>query len=322
MATIRKRNGRWQVQIRKSGKKAISRTFILKQDALFWAREQERVLELETDVLEKKKLLKRMVADLLHDHEQEVGQYKKSYYVEKHYFVQLRDAEFASLKLDELRPADIQAWVNQRNTTHKASSTIRLLGILSRTYNHAIKHHSYPLLFNPVERVNKPSVNCSQIRRIPARVVKLLENPSCTISWIALFALETGMRRSEIANLEWSDVDFEKKIICIRNTKNGHDRTIPLSTSAMLVLKKCNQRKSAVFNRSSNAIRLAWGRYRKRHQIEGVRFHDLRHEAISRLFEKGLTIPEVATISGHKTISQLFRYAHADFNSLKRIIGA
>ena len=54
MATIRKRNGRWQVQIRKSGTRAISRTFTLKQDALFWAREQERVLEHQTDVLEKR----------------------------------------------------------------------------------------------------------------------------------------------------------------------------------------------------------------------------------------------------------------------------
>ena len=71
MATIRKRNGRWQAQIRKSGTRAISRTFTLRQDALFWSREQARVLELETDVLEKKTLLKKTLADLLHDYEME-----------------------------------------------------------------------------------------------------------------------------------------------------------------------------------------------------------------------------------------------------------
>ena len=64
MATIRKRNGHWQAQIRKSGSRAISRTFTVKQDALFWAREQERILELQTDVLEKKTLLKKTLADL------------------------------------------------------------------------------------------------------------------------------------------------------------------------------------------------------------------------------------------------------------------
>ena len=73
MATIRKRNGRWQAQIRKSGTRAISRTFRLRQDALFWAREQERVLELQTDVFQKKTLLKKPLTDLLHDYEVEVG---------------------------------------------------------------------------------------------------------------------------------------------------------------------------------------------------------------------------------------------------------
>ena len=108
MATIRKRNGRWQAQVRKSGTRAISRTFTLRQDALFWAREQERVLELQTDVLEKKALLKKTLADLLHDYEAEVGQRLKSHHVEVHYFNQLRRTQFAQLTLDRLKPADIQ----------------------------------------------------------------------------------------------------------------------------------------------------------------------------------------------------------------------
>ena len=85
MATVRKRNDRWQAQVRKSGTRAISRTFTLTQDALFWAREQERVLELQTDVLEKKALSKKTLADLLHDYELRVGQRFKSHYVEVHY---------------------------------------------------------------------------------------------------------------------------------------------------------------------------------------------------------------------------------------------
>ena len=67
---------------------------------------------------------------------------------------------------------------------------------------------------------------------------------------------------------------------------------------------------------SSNAIRLAWDRYKKHHNIENLRFHDLRHEAISQMFEKGLTVAEVSMISGHRTVSQLFRYAHADIVKL------
>ena len=312
MATIRKRNGRWQAQIRKSGTRAISRTFTLRQDALFWAREQERVLELQTDVFQKKTLLKKTLADLLHDYEAEVGQRLKSHHVEVHYFNQLRRTRFAQLTLDRLKPADIQRWVNERSSSHRASSTVRLLGVLSRAFNHAIKHHSFPLPFNPVERVIKPRIGQKTIRRIPSRLAKLLESPGCKIGWIACFAVETAMRRSEIAKLEWADVDLERRLVHVRNTKNGHDRSVPLSSTALLALGEFERTDKTVFGMSSNAIRLAWERYKRCYEIDAVRFHDLRHEAISRLFERGLTTPEVALLSGHKTVSQLFRYAHAD----------
>ena len=320
MATIRKRNGRWQAQIRKSGTRAISRTFTLKQDALFWAREQERVLELQTDVLQKKTLLKKTLADLLHDYEVEVGQRLKSHHVEVHYFNQLRRTQFAQLTMDRLKPADIQRWVNERSSSHRASSTVRLLGVLSRAFNHAIKHHGFPLPFNPVERVIKPRIGQKTIRRIPSRLAKLLESPACRIGWIACFAVETAMRRSEIAKLEWADVDLERRVIHVRNPKNGHDRSLPLSSTALLALSQFKRSDKAVFGMSSNAIRLAWGRYRRSHEIDAVRFHDLRHEAISRLFEQGLTTPEVALLSVHKTVSQLFRYAHADIGRVARLL--
>ena len=87
MVTIRKWNGRWQVQIRKSGTRAISRTFTLRQDAWFSARERERVLELQTDVLEKKTLLKKTLANLLHDYEVEVGKRLKSHHVDLTSFI-------------------------------------------------------------------------------------------------------------------------------------------------------------------------------------------------------------------------------------------
>ena len=320
MATIRKRNGRWQAQIRKSGTRAISRTFTLKQDALFWAREQERVLELQTDVLQKKTLLKKTLADLLHDYEVEVGQRLKSHHVEVHYFNQLRRTQFAQLTLDRLKPADIQLWVNERSSSHRASSTVRLLGVLNRAFNHAIKHHGYPLPFNPVERVIKPRIGQKTMRRIPSRLAKLLESPACRIGWIACFAVETAMRRSEIAKLEWADVDLEGWLVHVKNTKNGHDRSVPLSSTALLVLGEFKREDKSVFGMSSNAIRLAWGKYRRSHEIDAVRFHDLRHEAISRLFERGLTTPEVALLSGHKTVSQLFRYAHADIGRVSRLL--
>lgn len=68
--------------------------------------------------------------------------------------------------------------------------------------------------------------------------------------------------------------------------------------------------RDTVYIVSANALRLAWERLRRRAGVSGLRFHDLRHEAVSRFFEKGLNVPEVAMISGHRDPRMLFRYTH------------
>src|SRR5262249_22368774 len=123
-------------------------------------------------------------------------------------------------------------------------------------------------------------------------------------------AVETGMRRSELLGMRWDDVDLQARTVRLRNTKNGHPRTVPLSTRALGVIKETPRCGDTVFVVSANALRLAWERLRRRAGVSGLRFHDLRHEAVSRFFEKGLSVPEVAMISGHRDPRMLFRYTH------------
>ena len=85
------------------------------------------------------------------------------------------------------------------------------------------------------------------------------------------------MRRSEIANLEWADVDLKKRLLHVRDTKNGHDRSLPLSSTALLAICQFKRTDKTVFGMSSNAIRFAWERYKRSHEIDSVSFHDLRH---------------------------------------------
>ena len=117
-------------------------------------------------------------------------------------------------------------------------------------------------------------------------------------------ALETGMRRGEILNIKKEHV--KNQTLFIPLAKNGHQRTIPLSKRAYHILKNYD----LPFRMSGNAVRLAWERLKNKGNIKDLHFHDLRHEAISRLFEKGLSIPEVSLISGHKDVRMLFRYTH------------
>ena len=146
----------------------------------------------------------------------------------------------------------------------------------------------------------------------PETLTKLMEavevsNP--LLPTLIIVALETGMRRSELIRLKWTDIN--KDVAYLEDTKNGHSRYVPLSDTAPQAIDTLPKQSEEVFPMSANAVRLAWERLKNKHNIEGLRFHDLRHEAISRMFEEGLTVPEVASISGHRTVSMLFRYAHS-----------
>lgn len=128
------------------------------------------------------------------------------------------------------------------------------------------------------------------------------------------------MRRGELLAMRWGDVNWERNTIRIPVTKNGHPRIIPLTPQGRQLLLEWARRSGheprgfgaerSIFPVRENALRLAWDRLCKRAGITDLHFHDLRHEAISRFFEKGLSVPEVALISGHRDYRMLARYTH------------
>ena len=126
MATIRKLNECWQVQTRKKDAPAFSKTFISKNDALCWARSQERLIEIGEDLALQRNLEQIQVRNLITRYERQIGSKKKSYRVERYYYDVLRRQNFASLQVRSIKAADIQVWVDEMQTTHKASSIHRL----------------------------------------------------------------------------------------------------------------------------------------------------------------------------------------------------
>ncbi len=101
-------------------------------------------------------------------------------------------------------------------------------------------------------------------------------------------------------------MDLENGFASLYDTKNGEDRRVPLTRSRTDVLQTVPQTNEQVFPISANCLRLAWNRARKKAEITDLRFHDLRHEAMSRFFEMGMSVPEVAFISGHEDVRQFF----------------
>src|SRR5205085_1838362 len=119
--------------------------------------------------------------------------------------------------------------------------------------------------------------------------------------------------------------NLSKRSLLIPETKAGCSRTIPLTSEALSVLRdraKTGKEGKLVFPITSNAFRLSWERLTVKAEIDDLHFHDLRHEAISRFFEMGLSVPEVALISGHKDPRMLFRYAHATRQNILKLFDA
>lgn len=123
-------------------------------------------------------------------------------------------------------------------------------------------------------------------------------------------ALETGMRRGELLSMRWRDLDLQRCTVMLPQTKNGHARTVPLSPAAVETMRALPRTGDRVLPISDNAVRLAWERLRARAGVTDLRFHDLRHDAISRLVERGFSMPEVQLISGHRDTRMLSRYVH------------
>ena len=169
---------------------------------------------------------------------------------------------------------------------------------------------------NVVRDVKKPQPKRGRERRLSEQEHTLLLR-SCSKSknhWLTplvTIAIETGMRRGELLSLAWEDVNLNLRVAHLNMTKNGSKRNVPLSSKAITLLRSLPHDISGyVFPLTVASLRGLWNGACRRAGITDLHFHDLRHEATSRFFEKELNVMEVATILGHKDLRMLQRYTH------------
>jgi integrase len=313
MATIRKRNKKYQVQIRKLGQK-INKTFYKLDDAKRWSIFYENKINLNGEVERLDTKLK--LSELLDRYLNEITPVKKGSEREAQRIKRLKKEDISNKRVCILKTKDFVEFKQRRMLN--GSRTCRYdLAILHHLYNVAIKQWNYPISFNPVSNVPKPRHNPPRERRLSDNELKYILNEDFKnphIKNIINIAIETGMRRSEILSIR--PQNLTKSFLWIPDSKNGCSRKIPLSYKAKRIL----QNSTLPFPISVNALKLSWNRMIKRSGIKDLHFHDLRHEAISRFFEKGLSIPEVSMISGHKDVRQLMRYTHLKIDDIVKKI--
>lgn len=132
---------------------------------------------------------------------------------------------------------------------------------------------------------------------------------------VVLFAIFSTRRQDEITRLAWVDLDEEHARILVRDMKHpgekvGNDHWLDLPPEALAVIQRQPREGRVIFPYSTDAITASFTRACKLLGIEDLHFHDLRHDGVSRLFEMGRTIPQVAMVSGHRSWQSLKRYTH------------
>ena len=188
---------------------------------------------------------------------------------------------------------------------------------------------------NPADFVTKPKVSNSRNRRLTPDEYLHLITGSCKsgrskvlITEIIVLAVETALRRGEIVNLDWQYIDLDARTVHLPETKNGETRDVPLSSIAIDVFRVIGVKtKGRVFDVTGDGITQAFERVVKSSSacfvqmiekeglippygfLSNLRFHDLRHEATSRL-AKIFQPHELAKITGHKTLQIIMRYYH------------
>jgi len=326
MATIRKHRGKWQVQVRRVGYPPSSRSFIAKQDAQRWGREQERLVDLGDFPQTKSDKALTILSELICRYQNEISVNKRSKSDEFH-FRQITRHAIGQTAVARLSPSAIANFRDERLKSVSKSTVRKELNLLGNLIKIARNEWGILVRLDLVSSVRKPENARGRDRRLSSDEIKviyqeLLKSKNKVVADVFLFALATGMRRGEILSLDWSNVDNSNLTARLPITKNGECRDVPLGPSAMAVLARQSELSRGqlqasksepsgkIFKISANAMRLAWDRTIRKIGIKNLRFHDLRHEAISSFFEMGLSVPEVAMISGHKDIRMLFRYTH------------
>lgn len=320
MATFRKRSNAWQVRIQRSGYPDLSKSFKSRSEAVAWARKIE--VDIDSGVYVQQPIVntKVLLKDLLERYKLEVTCHKKHSSVESYRINSWLKHSLANLPINSIKSTHIAKWRDERMKLGRSPNTLRLeLAVLSNLFTVAANEWGYEELSNPTTKVKLPRLPSGRIRRLSGNEFDLIiqNSSSPLLRPIAILAVETGMRRSEIASIEWKHINLLKRTLLIPITKNGEAREVPLSPVALDLLRSLkNEGESKVFGITAHAISIAFGRACKRAKLSNLHFHDLRHEAISRLFERGLSLPEVATISGHKTWTMLRRYTHLSAESI------
>ena len=327
MASIRQRSSTWQARVLREGYPAEVKSFATRGEAQRWARQIEGAMD-SGGYQSRCEADKMLLSDALLRYAGEVSPTKRGYRDEVIRINALKRSKMAAYSMAKLSPAIVAGFRDERLKGVGAGAVIRDLSLLSSVINHARREWGVTVN-NPCLLVKKPPTPAGRTRVLSANEEgRLLDavvptgrrNPEMLP--LVQLALQTAMRRGELLALRWEHIDLEAQTAYLPTSKNGHPRLVPLSSTAVAVLASMQRlAEGQVFSIAAQTTAAAFTRATVRASIKGLRFHDLRHTATSRMADKLPNVIELAAVTGHRSIQMLKRYYHPNATALAKKLG-
>lgn len=311
MASIRKYRDKWRAEVFRKGRRA-SKVFRTKREAQDWAARQEYLVD-EAGPLKAAMTL----ASAARKYELEILPRRSlkwnSIGSELSAIRLVVSDELSQKDVAEITPADLAAWRDRRLDTVSASSAQRYMNTLSSILT-ACERDWGLIDANPMRKVRRPPATPPRKRRPASDEIERLAVAGADVHTAIgrahlafMFAIETGMRASEIAGLRAEHVDAQRRVARLEKTKNGDTRDVPLSSEALRILERLPEGDPLFGFHSGPNLSTNWYALKTKAAVEGLSFHDSRHEAVTRLSKK-LDVLALARMIGHRNIRELMTY--------------
>ncbi|ABX08312.1 tyrosine-type recombinase/integrase [Prochlorococcus marinus] len=319
MATIRRSGKGWQALIRKKqyqGPKA--KTFSSKSQAQLWANAVEGSLKRPTQLDQPPPQILKEAIDLYID-----GPLQKhrSGHNEQYPLRAMANSWMGGVLLSEMSIRHFALWRDERLLKVKPNTVMRELRILRVLLDWAKDEQGCLLKSNPARELKVRGTHDARIPHLTKQqeqdlLQQLAQAKNPNHLRLTQLALATGMRRSELLSMKWDDLDLDLRLVCLTRKDcaaqgmQRSERLVPLSPQAVELLAQYPKEQQHIIGLSSGSARHGFDRARKAAGLNQLRFHDLRHIAISKMWAEGMNALQISAISGHKDLRMLMRYSH------------
>lgn len=338
MASIQKRGSTYRARVIRRGYPTQSKTFNTRIEATKWARNIET--KIDEGLFESSSARSKRILDELMPFPAAANRYiethsihKKNYKSEVGIF-KILIKRWHDKTVHEVNKAEVLTLRNELVSLGRSGDTINhYFNAISKLYQMLADEQSISVQ-NPIKSIKRMPPSKSRNVRLNGKDEDIFikycrQSNNLILSHIVEMAIETGMRQGELMNIKWSDIDLDYRRINLHKTKNGKSRQVPLTLKAVEIinnLRSVKQNNERLFPCSTAALRKGFQRAKKKakatwekpgkNPFEDLRFHDLRHEALSRLSDAGLNVIELAHIAGHTTLAMTQRYVHPSHDAI------